>query len=194
MTKVPANRTMGLGERKRDTISWALVAINKISGSPLLDRFKVREPTEKLFFEATRSGFKTIGAASRSFKAVKQMGQPARVQSAKPSGLFDLTPTDDQRMLVDAVSEFAAEQLRPAAYEADATCAPPEGLLGQAAELGLGQLAVPEGAPGGLAAERSTVSGVLVAEALAHGDMGLALACLAPAAVTTALGLWGDAA
>jgi alkylation response protein AidB-like acyl-CoA dehydrogenase len=36
------------------------------------------------------------------------------------------------------------------------------------------------------------VTGVLVAEALANGDMGLALACLAPAAVSTALGLWGD--
>src|SRR5205823_6563336 len=29
--------------------------------------------------------------------------------------------------------------------------------------------------------------------ALAQGDMGLAVACLAPAGVATALGLWGDA-
>ncbi|HYZ64302.1 MAG TPA: acyl-CoA dehydrogenase family protein, partial [Acetobacteraceae bacterium] len=28
---------------------------------------------------------------------------------------------------------------------------------------------------------------------LAHGDMGIAAACLAPAAVSTAIGLWGDA-
>ena len=40
--------------------------------------------------------------------------------------------------------------------------------------------------------ERSATTGVLVAEALAHGDMGLAVACLAPAAVSTALVLWGD--
>ena len=33
---------------------------------------------------------------------------------------------------------------------------------------------------------------MLAAEALAHGDMGLAVAALAPAAVATALGLWGD--
>ena len=31
-----------------------------------------------------------------------------------------------------------------------------------------------------------------MAEALAHGDMGLAFACLAPSAVSTALVLWGD--
>jgi alkylation response protein AidB-like acyl-CoA dehydrogenase len=34
---------------------------------------------------------------------------------------------------------------------------------------------------------------VLAAEALAHGDMGLAVASLAPAGVATALTLWGDA-
>jgi len=33
---------------------------------------------------------------------------------------------------------------------------------------------------------------VLVAEAMAHGDMGMAVACLAPSAVSTAVSLWGD--
>ena len=44
-----------------------------------------------------------------------------------------------------------------------------------------------------MSTERATTTGVLVAEALAHGDMGLAVACLAPAAVANALVLWGDA-
>ena len=34
---------------------------------------------------------------------------------------------------------------------------------------------------------------MLLAEALAHGDMGIALAALAPGAVASAIGLWGDA-
>ena len=38
-----------------------------------------------------------------------------------------------------------------------------------------------------------TVTAALIAEALAEGDMGIALACLAPGGVATALGLWGDA-
>jgi hypothetical protein len=38
------------------------------------------------------------------------------------------------------------------------------------------------------------MTNVLVAEAMAQGDLGLAVACLAPAAVSTALVLWGDAA
>jgi alkylation response protein AidB-like acyl-CoA dehydrogenase len=53
-------------------------------------------------------------------------------------------------------------------------------------------LGVPEEL-GGAVSERSAVTTVLVAEALAEGDMGLATAILAPAAVSTALSLWGDA-
>ena len=45
---------------------------------------------------------------------------------------------------------------------------------------------------GGIVTERSAMTGVLVAEAMAHGDMGQAVACLAPAAVSTAISLWGD--
>ena len=35
------------------------------------------------------------------------------------------------------------------------------------------------------------MAGTLVAEALAQGDMGLAVATLAPGSVATAIGLWG---
>jgi hypothetical protein len=60
-----------------------------------------------------------------------------------------------------------------------------------ASELGITALGVPEEL-GGVGTERSAVTNVLVAEALAHGDLGLAVACLAPSAVSTALVLWGD--
>jgi alkylation response protein AidB-like acyl-CoA dehydrogenase len=53
-------------------------------------------------------------------------------------------------------------------------------------------LGVPEEL-GGAAGERSAVTSVLVAEKLAHGDMGLTAAILAPAGVATAISLWGDA-
>jgi alkylation response protein AidB-like acyl-CoA dehydrogenase len=53
-------------------------------------------------------------------------------------------------------------------------------------------LGVPEDL-GGVFDESSALTSVLVAETLAHGDMSLAVAALAPAAVSTALGLWGDA-
>ena len=93
-------------------------------------------------------------------------------------------------MLVDVVTEFAAEVVRPAAAAADDACAAPEELLEASLEIGLPILGVPE-ALGGVAEERSAMAGTLVAEALAKGDMGLAVAALAPGSVATAIGLWG---
>jgi alkylation response protein AidB-like acyl-CoA dehydrogenase len=64
-------------------------------------------------------------------------------------------------------------------------------LLEQANELGITMLGVPEEL-GGAVSERSAVTSALVTEALGRGDMGLAVAALSPAAVATAIGLWGD--
>ncbi|MDE3132809.1 MAG: acyl-CoA dehydrogenase family protein [Acidobacteriota bacterium] len=96
-------------------------------------------------------------------------------------------------MLVDAVRDFALRACRPAALAADAACSTPSELLATATELGLGAIGIPA-RYGGVLEQRATVTAALVAEALAEGDMGIALACLAPGAVATALGLWGDAA
>jgi hypothetical protein len=46
---------------------------------------------------------------------------------------------------------------------------------------------------GGAVEQRSAVTSALMSEALAQGDMGIAVACLAPAGIATAIGLWGDA-
>jgi hypothetical protein len=117
--------------------------------------------------------------------------EPARQPTAEPGTSFDATPTDEQKMLVEAVRDFALRRCRPAALTADEDCSTPAELLATAAELGLAALGVPE-PHGGVLENRSTVTAALVAEALAEGDMGIALACLAPAAFATALGLWGD--
>ncbi len=93
-------------------------------------------------------------------------------------------------MLVDVVGEFAEEMVRPAASDANEACAAPDDLLKASLEIGLPILGVPEDL-GGIATERSAVAGTLVHEALAKGDMGLAVALLAPGAVSTALSLWG---
>jgi alkylation response protein AidB-like acyl-CoA dehydrogenase len=90
------------------------------------------------------------------------------------------------------VRDFAAAKVRPAAQAADAACAAPVELLAQSNELGLTMVGVPEEL-GGAVQERSAVTSVLMSEALAHGDMGFAVAALAPAGVSTALSLWGDA-
>jgi alkylation response protein AidB-like acyl-CoA dehydrogenase len=177
---------------RRDAMGVALAVLNRIAGIRFVQRLGLNKPIERGVYQATRTGFRTLGAATRTFQAAQRLGKPVRLEPTPERGLFDLTPDDEQRMIRDTVAEFAAEQLRPAAGDADTACAAPPALVATAAELGVTMIGVPESL-GGVGAERSTVSGVLVAEALAHGDMGLAVACLAPAAVSNALVMWGDA-
>lgn len=176
-----AERSMGFGLR----------ALGRIAGSDVVDRLGVRKPAERAIYRATRDGFRAASASGRTFKAAQRRGQPARLKPPADKGLFDLTPTDEQQMVQESFRAFAAERLRPAALAADAACAAPADLLAQIGELGLTMLGVPEEL-GGAVSERSTITSVLVTEALAHGDMGLAVAALAPASVASALSLWGD--
>jgi alkylation response protein AidB-like acyl-CoA dehydrogenase len=169
-----------------------LRAVRTLAQSPVLDRLGIRDETERVLYRATRDGFKAATTAGRTFTAATRLGRPARLKTTSGGDLFDLTPDDEQAMLVEAFGDFAQSRLRKAALDADAQAAAPKELLDQAAELGVTMLGVPEEL-GGAVSDRSTVTSVLVAEALARGDMGLAAAILAPAGFATALSLWGDA-
>ena len=136
--------------------------------------------------------FSTAGATTRQFKRVQGLrGGPTRLK-ASGKDYFDLTPDDDQKMIVETVDEFAEEILRPAAHDADDAATYPPDLIAKAAELGITAINVPEDFDG-IAAHRYTVTNALVAEALAYGDMGLALPILAPGGVASALTNWGSA-
>lgn len=178
---------MSLG---KDAMGLGLRALNRMAASSAIDKLGLRKPAEKMVYGASRAGFATAGAANRVFKSTQQFLQPVRLQARANDGLFDLTPSAEQDMLRDTCRQFAAEQLRPAALSADTRGRASPELLDAANDLGLHLLGVPESL-GGAGQERSVVTGVIVAEALAHGDLGLALACLAPSAVSTALVLWG---
>jgi alkylation response protein AidB-like acyl-CoA dehydrogenase len=187
-----SQRRHGLSSKERpDPIGYAVAVLNRLAQTSALDRLGLRKSAERAVFEATRSGFRTVGAVNRQFaRAGRRRGTPTRVPSASGTGRFDLTPTDDEQMLVDVVRELAEEVLRPAAAEADDATAAPDKVLRAGQDVGLPLLGVPEEL-GGISTERSAMAGTLVAEALSHGDMGLAVASLAPGAVATALSLWG---
>jgi alkylation response protein AidB-like acyl-CoA dehydrogenase len=169
-----------------------LRTITRLAGSPALDRLRVRRGVERALYRGSKNGFRVALAAGRTFAAASKLGRPARQPRAQDRGLFDLTPSDEQAMLREAIADFAASAVRPAAAQADAALQAPDALLDQAAELGLSMLGIPEEL-GGVMSERAAVTTVLAAEALAYGDMGIAFAALAPAAVAGAIGLWGDA-
>ncbi|KQW53808.1 butyryl-CoA dehydrogenase [Nocardioides sp. Root1257] len=175
-------------------MGYAVAALSRLAQSDVLDRLGLRKQTETAVYTATRGGFRTITRAGRTFARAGAQGSPgSRPVTATRPGVFDLTPSEDEQMLVDVVTELAAEVLRPAAAEADETCVAPEVVLKAGLEVGLPILGLPEEL-GGITEERSAVAGALVAEALAHGDLGLAVASLAPGSVATALGLWGSEA
>ncbi|MFT4287644.1 acyl-CoA dehydrogenase family protein, partial [Nocardioides sp.] len=175
----------------RDPLGVLVAGLSQLAQSPLLDRLGVRRQTEQTVFTVTRGGFKVATRAGRTFARAGNRGKAGtRPPAASRSGVFDLTPTEDEQMLVDVVGEFAEEIVRPAAAEANESCLAPESVLKASLEIGLPILGVPESL-GGVYEERSAMAGTLVAEALAKGDLGLAVATLAPGAVATALGLWG---
>jgi alkylation response protein AidB-like acyl-CoA dehydrogenase len=177
-----AERSMGLGLR------W----LNKLAGSDLLDRIRIRKQVERALFTGTKNGFRSATAAGRTFKAAQKLGRPARQTPSKPRALFDISPDDEQQMLQEGVRDFAESKLRPVAKQADFDRTTPDELLAQANELGINMLGVPEEL-GGVMHEQAAVTSVLIGEALAHGDMGIAYAALAPGAVATAIGHWGTA-
>lgn len=98
------------------------------------------------------------------------------------SGTFSLEPTEEQRLLIETARDFAASELRPNALAAEENSALPEGFLAKAWELGLAVGAIPE-QHGGAGMARSAITGALLAEELAHGDVAHALAMLVPALV-----------
>src|SRR6187200_1232717 len=171
-------------------MGYGLRALNRLAGSDLLDRIRIRKQVEKALFQGTKNGFRGATAAGRAFKATQSLGKPARQKKGRSTGLFDLTPDDEQQMFQEGGRAFAEERIRPAALKADEKRETPKEILDQANELGVNMLGVPEEL-GGVMTEQSAVTSVLIGEAFAHGDMGIAYAALAPGAVATAIGHWG---
>src|SRR6185295_14010981 len=93
--------------------------------------------------------------------------------------MVSFQPTDEQQLIRETVAAFAREQVRPLAHEADEQGIIPAAVIQQGWDLGLVQSAIPE-AHGGFGDTRSAISGALVAEELAWGDLSIALHLLAP--------------
>ncbi|BBY78477.1 acyl-CoA dehydrogenase [Mycolicibacterium parafortuitum] len=193
----PSKRTdresaVGLHKHRRTAVDIGIALLTPLVGQEFLDKHNLRDPLNRGIKYGVKHAFSAAGAATRQFKRVQGLGKaPVRLKSSG-ADYFDLTPDDDQKMIVETVSEFAEEVLRPAAHDADAAATYPADLIAKAAELGITAINVPEDFEG-IAEHRATVTNALVAEALAYGDMGLALPILAPAGVASALTHWGSA-
>ncbi len=188
----PRRRQSAPSRPRRTPIAYALAAVTPLVGQEFLDRYRLRDPLNRGLNYGVKTVFSAAGAATRQFKKVQGLGKPPTRLKASGKDYFDLTPDDEQKMIVETVDEFAAEMLRPAAHDADDAADYPRELVGKATELGITAINIPEDFDG-IAAHRSAITNALVAEALAYGDMGLALPILAPGGVAAALTHWGSA-
>jgi alkylation response protein AidB-like acyl-CoA dehydrogenase len=94
--------------------------------------------------------------------------------------MIDFELSGEQKMVRETVGAFARDQVRPAARSADESGAIPPELVKLAWELGLARGPIPE-TLGGFGDRRSVLTGTLVAEELAWGDLAIALHVTAPA-------------
>jgi alkylation response protein AidB-like acyl-CoA dehydrogenase len=191
-TRTGKESAVGKQKHKRTAIDIGLALITPIVGQEFLDRYKLRDPLNRSLKYGVKQVFSAAGASTRQFKRIQGLGKAPTRLKASGADYFDLTPDDDQKMILETVEEFAEEILRPAARDADDAASYPPDLIAKAAELGITAINIPEDFDG-IAAHRSTVTNALVAEALAYGDMGLALPILAPGGVASALTHWGSA-
>ncbi len=137
----------GLSAKERpDPIGYAVAVLNRLAQAGALDRPRAAQARRA---RRLRGHPVRVPHRRRRQPAVRPGGQAARpadprALAAAGTGTFDLTPTEDEQMLVDVVREFAAEVLRPAAAEADAATAAPDKVLKAGQEIGLPLLGVPE--------------------------------------------------
>ena len=92
--------------------------------------------------------------------------------------MYSFEPSEEQKMLIDAINRYALGDLRAKAHDAEEEKLFPSALVEKGWELGFLQASIPE-QYGGFG-ERSALTGVLAAEELAWGDLAGALAVMTP--------------
>jgi len=94
--------------------------------------------------------------------------------------MIDFRLDDEQQLVHETAVAFSQEKIRPAAHEADETGTVPAAVIDAAWELGLVQGTIPQEYGGYAEAPSSAITGAIVAEALAEGDLAIALHALSP--------------
>lgn len=96
--------------------------------------------------------------------------------------MISFSPTEEQQMIVNMVKQVATDEFRKVYREADESGEIPAHVVDTAWELGFISSGIPE-EHNGLGGERSAITGSLIAEELAWGDLSMAMHTLCPALV-----------
>lgn len=96
--------------------------------------------------------------------------------------MISFSPSEEQQMIINTVNQFAVNEMRKLYRECDEDGEIPPEIIDKAWEFGLIAGSIPE-KYGGFGSEHSAVTGALVAEELAWGDLSMAMHILCPAIV-----------
>ncbi|MBX8689306.1 acyl-CoA dehydrogenase, partial [Mycobacterium sp. 20091114027_K0903767] len=92
---------VGLNKHKRTATDIGLALITPIVGQEFLDRYGLRDPLNRGLKYGVKQVFSTAGAATRQFQRIQSLGKaPTRLKSSG-ADYFDLTPDEDQQMIVE---------------------------------------------------------------------------------------------
>lgn len=100
--------------------------------------------------------------------------------------MVSFSPSEEQQMIINMVKEFSTDHLRKVYRECDESGEIPPDLLDTAWEFGFISTSIPEECHG-LGEERSSLTGALIAEELAWGDLSIAMHILCPSLVAIPL-------
>jgi acyl-CoA dehydrogenase len=94
--------------------------------------------------------------------------------------MISFSPTEEQQMIVSMAKQFANDEMRKIYRQCDESGTIPESVIDTAWKMGLTSSSIAEvyGGPGG---ERSAITGSLIAEELAWGDLSMTMHVLCPA-------------
>ena len=101
------------------------------------------------------------------------------MQDYKTEHPFDIAMSEEQQMTWDMLRKFAETEIRPCARDAEAEGRPSDELLQKMKDLDLISLGIPE-AYGGMEIAQDATSQALALEALAYGDLSLAMSLSLP--------------
>ena len=93
--------------------------------------------------------------------------------------MLSFSPSEEQQMIVNTVKQFANDVMRKKYRECDEEGHIPDEIINTAWELGLVVSCIPE-EHGGAGWEHSALTGTLLAEELAWGDLSMAMHILSP--------------
>ena len=131
---------------------FGLSLITKMASSDVLDQLKPRKFVEKSLYQGSKAGYKILSKTQKAFKTNKD---PHKQQlNNQEKSLFDLSYSENQQMIIDTMSKFAADILYPLVASVDQNETFPTELWQYIEELGLNFYALPE-ALGDVAAEKN---------------------------------------